>query len=115
VCFSPSNSLAALATCYPCWRKTLFSPCPPPRAPLAGCSNKALAALVPNPVATPPVVSAQISGEGKFAFVELRTEDLASAAMFLDKFELFGRSMNVGRPRGYVQPGMGGGGGGGGW
>lgn len=51
-------------------------------------------------------MNAQVSGEGKFAFVELRTEDLASAAMFLDKFELFGRSLNVGRPRGYVPPPM---------
>lgn len=66
--------------------------------------NKALAALVPNPIQTPPVINANMSGEGKFAFVEMRTEDLATAAMHLDKFELFGRNINVGRPRGYVQP-----------
>jgi hypothetical protein len=34
--------------------------------------------------------------------VELRTEELATTAMSLDKTELLGRSMNIGRPKGYV-------------
>ena len=41
---------------------------------------------------------------GRFGFVELRTEELAAAAMQLDKVELCGRSINVGRPKGYVEP-----------
>ena len=36
--------------------------------------------------------------------MELRTEELAQAAMQLDKVELCGRSINVGRPKGYVEP-----------
>lgn len=39
---------------------------------------------------------------GRFAFVELRTEELATTAMSLDKTELLGRPMNIGRPKGYV-------------
>lgn len=39
---------------------------------------------------------------GRFAFVELRTEELATTAMTLDKMELLGRTMNIGRPKGYV-------------
>ncbi len=44
------------------------------------------------------------SPAGRFGFVELRTEELAQAAMQLDKVELCGRSINVGRPKGYVEP-----------
>jgi hypothetical protein len=39
---------------------------------------------------------------GRFAFVEFRTEELATTAMTLDKTELCGRQMNIGRPKGYV-------------
>lgn len=39
---------------------------------------------------------------GRYAFVELRTEELATTAMTLDKTELLGRPMNIGRPKGYV-------------
>jgi hypothetical protein len=42
--------------------------------------------------------------EGKFAFVELKTEELATQALHLDKVELCGRPINVGRPKGYVDP-----------
>jgi splicing factor U2AF subunit len=41
---------------------------------------------------------------GRFGFVEMRTEELASSAMALDKVELCGRNINVGRPKGYVEP-----------
>ena len=34
----------------------------------------------------------------------MRTEELATAAMQLDKVELCGRPINVGRPKGYVEP-----------
>jgi hypothetical protein len=39
---------------------------------------------------------------GRFAFVEFRTDELATTAMTLDKTELCGRQMNIGRPKGYV-------------
>ena len=41
---------------------------------------------------------------GRFGFVEMRTPELASSAMALDKVELCGRNINVGRPKGYVEP-----------
>ncbi|KAK9824055.1 hypothetical protein WJX72_007388 [[Myrmecia] bisecta] len=66
--------------------------------------NGALSHLVPDPVANPPVVSAQLDPSGRFGFVEVRTEELASAAMQLDKVELCGRHINVGRPKGYIEP-----------
>lgn len=39
---------------------------------------------------------------GRFAFVEFRTRELTDAAIQLDKLELCGRQMNIGRPKGYV-------------
>jgi hypothetical protein len=50
------------------------------------------------------VANVSINPDGKFAFVELKTEDLAGLAMNLDKVDLCGRQINVGRPRGYVDP-----------
>lgn len=41
---------------------------------------------------------------GRFGFVEMRSEELANAAMQMDKVELCGRHVNIGRPRGYVEP-----------
>ena len=41
---------------------------------------------------------------GRFGFVETRTEELATSAMALDKVDLCGRQINVGRPKGYVEP-----------
>lgn len=52
----------------------------------------------------PPVVNVSMNSDGKFAFVELRTEELSALAMNLDKVELCGRAINVGRPRGYIDP-----------
>lgn len=39
---------------------------------------------------------------GRFAFIEFRTRELTDAAIQLDKLELCGRQMNIGRPKGYV-------------
>ncbi len=36
--------------------------------------------------------------------MEFRTAGLALAALQLDKIELAGRSLNIGRPKGYVEP-----------
>lgn len=40
---------------------------------------------------------------GRFGFVEMRTEELSHHAMNLDKVELCGRHVNVGRPKGYME------------
>jgi splicing factor U2AF subunit len=47
--------------------------------------NGALSSLVADPENNPPVVSCQLDPTCRFAFVELRTEGLATAAMNLDK------------------------------
>lgn len=64
--------------------------------------NAALAGMVPDPVNEPPVINVKMDNTGRFAFVELRTEELATTSMTLDKTELLGRPMNIGRPKGYV-------------
>eukprot|EP00879_Flechtneria_rotunda_P017065 GHRR01017872.1.p1 GENE.GHRR01017872.1~~GHRR01017872.1.p1 ORF type:complete len:362 (+),score=139.44 GHRR01017872.1:443-1528(+) len=64
--------------------------------------NAALAGMAPDPVTNPPVVNVKMDTTGRFAFVEFRTEELATTAMTLDKTELCGRQMNIGRPKGYV-------------
>ena len=66
--------------------------------------NAALAHFVADPVTRPPVVSTTMDGSGRFGFVELRTEELATEAMKLDKVNLNGREINVGRPKGYIEP-----------
>jgi len=68
--------------------------------------NAALAGLVPDPINEPPVIEVKMDNTGRYSFVELRTEELATTAMTLDKTELCGRQMNIGRPKGYV-PGSG--------
>jgi len=54
--------------------------------------------------AATPVVNINMHTEGKYAFVELATEEFAAAAMQLDKLDLCGRALNVARPSGYVDP-----------
>lgn len=66
--------------------------------------NGALSSLVPDPVTNPPVVSVNMDASGRFGFVEMRSEELANAAMQMDKVELCGRHVNIGRPRGYIEP-----------
>jgi splicing factor U2AF subunit len=50
------------------------------------------------------VVKVDLDSTGKFGFVQLASEDLATAALALDKVVLCGRALNVGRPKGYVEP-----------
>lgn len=57
------------------------------------------AATHPNP----PVVAVRLDGTGRFGFVEMRTEELAHHAMCLDKIDVAGRSINVGRPKGWIE------------
>lgn len=66
--------------------------------------NGALAHLVPDPINNPPVVSARVDATGRFGFVEMQTEELAAAALALDKVEVLGKCINVGRPKGYIDP-----------
>jgi len=68
--------------------------------------NSILGNMVPDPVSCPPVleVKPDPTGRGRFAFIELRTAALAVAALHLDKMELCGRQLNIGRPKGYVDP-----------
>lgn len=66
--------------------------------------NAALAHFVSDPVTRPPVVSTTMDGSGRFGFVELRTEELSAEAMKLDRVNLGGREINVGRPKGYIEP-----------
>jgi len=66
--------------------------------------NQALSHLVADPVRTPPVVQVKMEGSGRFAFLELRTQEIAKQALRMDKLvELHGRVMNVGRPKGYIE------------
>lgn len=52
-----------------------------------------------------PVVNVTLNADGRYAFVEMQSDKLASAALSIyDKMELFGRPMNVGRPSGYTKP-----------
>ncbi len=67
--------------------------------------NQALAHLVPDPVAAPPVASVNFDAQGRFAFVELRSRALATHACTMDKLvEVLGRNMHIGRPKGYTDP-----------
>lgn len=52
-----------------------------------------------------PVVSVSMHSEGRYAFVELRSPEMASAALQLSgQVQLLGQSISVGRPSGYVDP-----------
>lgn len=67
--------------------------------------DQVFAHMVPDPVSNPPVVNINMDTTGRFAFVEFRSEEMASKALEMDKVvELCGRSMNIGRPKGYVPP-----------
>lgn len=64
--------------------------------------NGALGAMQPAGSAA-PVANCRMDPGGRFAFLEMRTEALAAAALALDKMDLCGRAVNVGRPKGYVE------------
>eukprot|EP00656_Telonema_subtile_P008669 TRINITY_DN14047_c0_g1_i2.p1 TRINITY_DN14047_c0_g1~~TRINITY_DN14047_c0_g1_i2.p1 ORF type:complete len:222 (-),score=56.89 TRINITY_DN14047_c0_g1_i2:131-796(-) len=62
------------------------------------------AGLAPECATMPGVVNVWMASDNKYSFVEFRTPELATTAMSLDKVELCGRSIHVGRPSGYVPP-----------
>ncbi|KAL4432874.1 hypothetical protein ABPG77_008200 [Micractinium sp. CCAP 211/92] len=68
--------------------------------------DQVFAHLVPDPAANPPVVNVNMDTGGRFAFVEFQNRDMATKALEMDKVvDLCGRVMNIGRPKGYVEPG----------
>jgi splicing factor U2AF subunit len=65
--------------------------------------NLALANFVPDPVTNPPVVEVKMDPTGRYAFVELRTFDLTHHILQLDKVEVAGKPLKIGRPKGYEE------------
>lgn len=59
----------------------------------------------PHLLASGPVVEVQIGSDGKFAFVEFATEELAVTALEFDRCELLGRPIKTGRSNNYVPMG----------
>ena len=51
-----------------------------------------------------PVLRVNVDPSQAFGFVEFRSEFLAHAASRLDKTDVGGRPIHIGRPRGYVEP-----------
>jgi len=66
--------------------------------------NTALAGLSAEAANGPVVINVWMASDGKYSFVEFRTPELATTAIGLDKVELCGREIHVGRPSGYVPP-----------
>lgn len=66
--------------------------------------NTAMLGVAPEEASQPAVVNVWIAPDMKYSFVEMRTAALATAGLSLDKMELCGRALNVGRPSGYVAP-----------
>lgn len=64
--------------------------------------NGALGAMQPAG-SPPPVANCRMDPGGRFAFLEMRSEALAAAALALDKMDLCGRGINVGRPKGFIE------------
>lgn len=52
-----------------------------------------------------PVAAVNVHGEGRYAFVELRTPEMATAALQLNgAVTLVGATLSIGRPSGYIDP-----------
>eukprot|EP00210_Caulerpa_lentillifera_P001788 g1718.t1 len=69
--------------------------------------NSALSAAFPDcrKPGTEPVVSVSMHADGRYAFVELRSPEMATTALQLSgQVQLFGQTISVGRPSGYVDP-----------
>ncbi|PSC69139.1 spindle assembly abnormal 6-like protein [Micractinium conductrix] len=53
-----------------------------------------------------PVCNVNVHTDGRYAFVELRTPEMASASLQLNgQVQLLGTTLSIGRPSGYVDPG----------
>lgn len=64
--------------------------------------NAALLTLQPNNAPGDPVLSAWISTDGHYAFVEFRTADEANCGFLLNNISILGQPLKVGRPKTYV-------------
>ncbi|EER16213.1 hypothetical protein Pmar_PMAR003676 [Perkinsus marinus ATCC 50983] len=59
-----------------------------------------------DPALGPPVLQAEIRGDGRFAFVEFQNDRLATAALSIfNGMEVLGRRLIVSRPQGFVEGG----------
>ncbi|KAL4419535.1 hypothetical protein ABPG77_005766 [Micractinium sp. CCAP 211/92] len=69
--------------------------------------NSTMAAAFPDMAeGADPVVTVSVHTEGKYAFVELRTAEMATASLQLNgQVQLLGATLSIGRPSGYVDPG----------
>jgi splicing factor U2AF subunit len=66
--------------------------------------NKVLSPFCHDPVNFPPVVECKLDlTTGRFAFLEIRTEQLAANLLELDKMEVAGKTLKIGRPKGYEE------------
>lgn len=69
--------------------------------------SSALTSVFPQ-AATPgmePVISVNLHSDGRYAFVEFRTPEMATAALSLNGVvQLLGQAISVGRPSGFVDP-----------
>ena len=67
--------------------------------------NQALSHMMADPITTPPVVNVNFDIQGRFAFVEFRTRELANQALLMDKMiDIHGKHLSIGRPKGYQEP-----------
>jgi splicing factor U2AF subunit len=64
--------------------------------------NAALSALKANTAPGEPVLSAWISTDGHYAFVEFRSADEANNGFLLNNISILGQPLKVGRPKTYV-------------
>lgn len=73
-----------------------------PPSTLVKLLNAALLALKANTQPGDPVLSAWISADGHYAFVEFRTADEANNGFMLNNISILGQPLKVGRPKTYV-------------
>ncbi|EFJ49883.1 hypothetical protein VOLCADRAFT_89331 [Volvox carteri f. nagariensis] len=67
--------------------------------------NTTLVAAFPVTGSAEPVVNVNLHSDGRYAFVEFRTPEMATAALALNaQVQLLGQTISVGRPSGYVDP-----------
>jgi len=67
--------------------------------------DSAIRAAYPNAApGLPPVVAINMAADSKYCFVEFRSEEMATAAIQLNKLDLCGQPLNIARPQGYIDP-----------
>lgn len=75
--------------------------------PLSQVFNTALAAAFPHEMipGIDPVVNVNLHSDGRYAFVEFRTPQMATSALSLNgQVQLGGAAISCGRPTGYIDP-----------